>query len=101
MAVRYFEGVENKSFELPDYSKEKTFTSEGLGSVYKIVPHQEVNILKMVWPRLPDKRPFWKHKPLHYLKHLFGNKGPNSLLSELIKQELASNIVCGSISRLL
>ena len=62
---------------------------------------QEVNILKIVWPRLPDKRPFWREKPLLYLKHIFGNKGPNSLLSELVKQELALNIVAGQVVRLM
>lgn len=38
---------------------------------------------------------FYKKKPDDYLTHLLGHEGPNSLLSLLIDEGLASELVVG------
>jgi insulysin len=49
---------------------------------------------------LPDQRGNWKSKPLSYISHLVGHEGKNSLLSELIKQDLATGLSAGPMERL-
>jgi len=66
----------------------------------KIVPVKDVKRLEIKWPMLPDSRHLWEGDPLAYISHLIGHEGKNSLLSELIKQDLATSISSGNYKRL-
>lgn len=41
---------------------------------------------------MPSTRQYWDASPLDYLSHVIGHEGKNSLLSELIRQDLASGV---------
>ena len=49
---------------------------------------------------LPGDTTFTKKKSISYISHVIGHEGPNSLLSCLIEQNLATNLTCGSTSRM-
>jgi insulysin len=68
--------------------------------VIKIVPVKDVRRLELKWPMLPDSRHLWEGDPLAYISHLIGHEGKNSLLSELIRLDLATSISAGNYKRL-
>ena len=49
---------------------------------------------------MPVSKMACKKKSAHYLSHVLGHEGPNSLLSELIKASLATGLSAGSSARL-
>lgn len=49
---------------------------------------------------MPSATEKWRSKPLNYISHVVGHEGPNSLLSELIKQGLATSLSAGEKYRL-
>ena len=51
-----------------------------------------MRLLTIKWPKLPCTKKIWDGNPLGYLSHIFGHEGENSLLSELVKQDLAINL---------
>lgn len=51
------------------------------------------------WMTPPNSR-YWRTKPHHYLSHIIGHEGPNSLLSHLIKEGLANGLTAGGSDRL-
>ena len=65
----------------------------------KIVPVLDLRQLNVMWPGLPDSRHLWDGDPLFYIANVFGYAGPNSLLSELIRRDLASGLLTGSSTR--
>lgn len=58
----------------------------------KIVPIKDVRSLSIDWPMMPSTKPYWDANPLDYLSHVIGHEGKNSMLSELIRQDLASGV---------
>lgn len=52
------------------------------------------------WPKLPPVRDRWDGNPLQYLSHALGHEGENSLMSELIRQDLAVVVMAGPATRL-
>ena len=55
--------------------------------------------MEVLWPMLPNALPYWETKPLSYISHNLGHEGKNSLLSELIKQDLVASLNSGSGNR--
>jgi len=49
---------------------------------------------------LPETLSKNKTKPVNYLSHVIGHEGPNSLLSTLISEGLASGLSSGEAPRL-
>jgi insulysin len=49
---------------------------------------------------MPITETFSKEKSNSYLSHSIGHEGPNSLLSQLIKDSLATGLSAGSSARL-
>jgi insulysin len=93
--------VQNKNYVGQDFSNEVTFCSEnGLGHIYFVVPEKDNKQLKITWPEMPSAANKWRSKPLSYISHVLGHEGPNSLLSELIKQGLATSLSASEKSRL-
>lgn len=101
IAVENFNDVVDKNLIQTDYKDEITFNQEnGLGHIFKIIPLKDVKSLSIVWPIMPEFQSKWMHKPQYYITHVIGHEGPNSLLSELIKQGLALSLSCGTETRL-
>jgi len=101
LAVTNFGQVTNKSLSSIDYTNEVTFCNEnGLGHIYYVVPEKDIKLLKIAWPELPAASHKWQSKPLNYITHVIGHEGPNSLLSELIKQGLATSLSASTTARL-
>ena len=100
LAVEHFTGIQNKNLTLKDFTKgEPLFDEKTLGHLVKIVPIKDVRQLTLSWPQLPDSRHFWDANPLSYISHVIGHEGKNSLLSELIRQDLADGLQSGNKMR--
>ena len=100
-AQEKFSDIENKNFESIDYSNEDTFVHEnGLGHFLYIVPQKDIRTLKVKWPCLKSFKHSWKSKPFRYITEVIGSESKNSLLSELIKQGLATSCNCLTFDRL-
>ena len=56
--------------------------------------------MSIKWPVLPSVKEYWNGSPLHYLSNSLGHEGENSLLSELIRQDLAVVVTAGPAARL-
>ena len=97
LAVEHFSGILNKDLILRDFIAEGVplYDESTLGHLVKIVPIKELRSLSLNWPQLPDLRHLWDSNPLHYLSHVIGHEGKNSLLSELIKQDLVTSLSAG------
>jgi insulysin len=86
---------------MPDYSSDVMYDSDNaFGHMIKIVPVKDVKRLEIKWPMLHDSRNLWEGDPLSYISHLIGHEGKNSLLSELIRMDLATSISAGNYKRL-
>ena len=71
-----------------------------LGHVIQYVPVKDSKLLTIKWPDLPSVKDLWSGNPLLYLSHSIGHEGENSLLSELIRQDLAVVVMAGPSSKL-
>jgi insulysin len=70
-----------------------------MGHVFKVVPNKNIKRLKVLW-NLPASKHLFNEKPNIYISHLIGHEGPNSLLSQLIKEGLATALSSSASDRL-
>jgi insulysin len=97
LALQNFSQVEDRNSKIPDYSKDIMYDSDtALGHLIKIAPVKDIRKIEIKWPMLPDSRHYWNGDPLDYISHLIGHEGKTSLLSELIRQDLATSISSGN-----
>jgi insulysin len=96
MAVKHFQNIEDKQLVLQDFSADDLFKSR-TGAWVKIVTVKDLKMLKLLWPNLPRDTEFYKTSPLGYISHVLGHEGENSLLSELIRKDLATSCDSSSI----
>ena len=100
IAETNFTEVENRDLPFRDFSNEKVFDLEhSFGKIYKVIPTKNLKALHLEWI-MPVTSTFDRVKSCRYLSHVLGHEGPNSLLSELIRQELATTLSAGSHPRL-
>ena len=100
MAVENFADIVNKNLLLHDYTKgDPLYDHNTLGHLIKIVPIKDLRLLTISWPQLPEARIMWDSNPMNYISRCMGHEGKNSLLSQLIKDDLATALNAGSISR--
>jgi insulysin len=99
LAIDNFSEVANKNVILPDFSKEVVYDDQSMGHVFKIVPNKNIKRLKILW-NLPSSKLLYKEKPMSFISHLIGHEGPNSLLSQLIKEGLATALSSSDSDRL-
>jgi len=92
LADNMFCNVKNFDFTLPNYYSPEPFNKENLGFFYNVVPVKELNEIRFYW-FLEDLSKHYKFQPLGYFSSLFGHEGPNSLLSSLINDDLATGLV--------
>ena len=99
-AIEHFSEVQNKDLVTTDFTKgDPLYDETALGHIVKIVPVKDTKQLTINWPQLPSAKYLWDANPVDYLSHVIGHEGKNSLLSELIKQDLASSLSSGSSAR--
>eukprot|EP01022_Parablepharisma_sp_SALTPOND_P015525 TRINITY_DN2202_c2_g1_i1.p1 TRINITY_DN2202_c2_g1~~TRINITY_DN2202_c2_g1_i1.p1 ORF type:complete len:1261 (+),score=181.96 TRINITY_DN2202_c2_g1_i1:85-3783(+) len=91
-ALEHFSSIENKNLKILDTSLPVAYDESRLEKIYKVVPVSPKHILRVLW-KFPDTRKKYKSKPSHYLSHVLGHEGPNSLLSYLIDEKLALSLV--------
>lgn len=95
-----FSEVENRDLPVKDFSDHVVFDEKHtFGRICKIIPSKDIKALTMEW-QMPVSTTFSKKKSCNYLSHSIGHEGPNSLLSQLIKDSLATGLSAGSSSRL-
>jgi insulysin len=60
------------------------------------------NIKRLVFrfPLIPDQSAFWRTQPAAYVASVLGHEGKNSLLSELVRQDLATELAASLSSQL-
>lgn len=88
-----FSAVPNKNLDRPKVD-DMPYEAKNLQKLIKICPVKDRHRLKLTWI-IDDMNKFYKKKPEEYLTHLLGHEGPNSLLSLLIDEGLASELVVG------
>jgi insulysin len=85
--------------KLADFSKEVVYDASSLGQLVKAVPNKNLKQLRILW-NLPSSSLMWNSKPNSYISHCLGHEGPNSLLSQLIKESLATALTSSTHNRL-
>lgn len=100
LVKKNFADVVDKDLPFHDFSGETVFNREhSFGRIFKVVPEKQLKNLTLKW-QLPGRVCGDSKKSTRYLSHLIGHEGPNSLLSELIKEGLAQSLSAGSSDRL-
>lgn len=101
LAVTHFSDVVDKGQTALDFSGEvdRIYDEESLGHVFHMVPNKNLKQLRVLW-NLPGSNDLWRSKPSSYLSHLLGHEGPGSLLSQLIREGLATSLQSGNSTRL-
>jgi len=99
LAVENFSEVENKDVKLKDFSSESVYDESSQGHVFKVVPNKNIKRLKLLW-NLPPSKNLWREKPNSYISTVLGHEGPNSLLSQLISEGLATALMAGGSNRM-
>ncbi len=99
LAVDNFSEVINKDVKLKDFSSEVVYDETSERHIFKVVPNKNIKRLKLLW-NLPPSKNLWREKPNSYLSSVIGYEGPNSLLSQLISEGLASALMAGGSNRM-
>ncbi len=99
LAVDNFSEVVNKDVKLKDFSSEVVYDETSERHIFKVVPNKNIKRLKLLW-NLPPSKNLWREKPNSYLSSVIGHEGPNSLLSQLISEGLASALMAGGSNRM-
>ena len=99
LAIQNFSEVVDKDVQLPGFGNEVCFDETNLATIYKVVPNKDIKKLDICWI-LPYSKHMWQKKPGSYLSHVFGHEGPNSLLSYLIQEGLATGLTSSNGNRL-
>jgi len=90
-ARKYFSPIVNKNVQVPSFFEPKPFDEANLGYLYKVEPVMNENKISFFIPieyveKLHDT---W---PADYISHCIGHEGAGSLLSALIKEDLAISL---------
>lgn len=99
-AEENFSQIENKDISHCDWTKEVCFDEEhSFGRIFKMIPAKQMKSMTLKFS-LPGQLSLSDEKSGKYLSHVFGHEGPNSLLSCLIKEGLATALTAGNSTRL-
>ncbi|XP_011869711.1 PREDICTED: insulin-degrading enzyme-like [Vollenhovia emeryi] len=82
MIVDLFSDVTNKDVEIPDVWSENPFKDEDCGTIWYIVPIQEIRRLQIMFP-LPKLEQQHHCSAIPYITHLLQHKGKGSIFSAL------------------
>ena len=87
-AKEYFDPIKNANVTVPKVT-DIPFEAEQLGTFWRVFPVKDKDILDFTWV-MEDFDPYYKNNPIKYISHLLGHEGPNSLLSYLMDEGLAT-----------
>lgn len=92
--VKYFANIVNKNVGVPSFGEVRAYDERNLGMLYKVEPVSNENKISFFIPieyveRLHDS------KPADYISHCLGHEGEGSLLSALIRDNLAVELSAG------
>ena len=87
-ARKYFTAIENKNVVVPSFFEPKAFDEGNLGYLYKVEPVKNENKISFFIP-IEYVEKLHDTKPADYVSHCVGHEGEGSLLSALIKDDLA------------
>jgi len=87
-----FTPIKNIDVEVPNLCEPHPFPQEYLGKEISFVPVQDKDSLTLTFI-LPYYELELKTQPLNYFSHLFGHEGENSLLSYLVSEGLALELM--------
>jgi len=94
--TKIFETVPlNDSSSLPNFMENRPYNKDNLNILYKIVPIKNTDKLWFKWYLEDVDGSNYKSEPLKYVSSVLGHEGPNSLLSSLMKDDLASSLSTG------
>ena len=82
-----------------DYSDDPGFEL-GKGCVLRYLPLKATKVFTIKWEDFPSTYKQGPGSALNYIGHVIGHEGQNSLLSYLISEDLATNLMAGPSSRL-
>ena len=99
LAAENFSDVEDKDIKLKDFSSEEVYDENSYGHLFKVVPNKNIKSLRMLW-NLPPSKEMWREKPNSYIAHILGHEGPHSLLSQIIREGLATALNSSSSNRM-
>jgi len=88
---KYFSAIENKNVILPSYFEPKPFNEENLGYLYKVEPVMNENKISFFIPIIYVEK-MHDTRPADYVSHCIGHEGEGSLLSALIREDLAVSL---------
>ena len=99
-AVQHFSKVENRNLPARDFSKEVVYDeAHTFGRICKIIPDKVLRQIALKWINPPTTALNTK-KSSYYISKVMGNEGPNSLLSQLIKENLATGLGAASEAKM-
>ena len=81
--------------KVPSFFEPAPYDASNLGYLYKIEPVMKENKLSVFIP-LPYIEKLYATKPAEYLSHCLGHEGEGSLLSALIRDDVATQLVAYS-----
>ena len=93
IAKKLFSPIENKDVKVPSYEEPKPYQENNLGFLYKLKPVKEKNSLSFLVP-IETCEKLHATRPAGYISHTLGHEGEGSLLSKLIKMDLATELMC-------
>ena len=76
------------------------YGDDALGHLIKFIPIKEMRRITLKWPKLPPVKDLWECDPFRFIGYAVGHEGKNSLLSELIRQDLAVSLSSSNQPRL-
>ncbi|CAD8060229.1 unnamed protein product [Paramecium primaurelia] len=92
-AIDMFSDIPNKNYNRPNVNIEGSQIIQN--KLIKIVPINDEDHLDLIWV-IDYLHPHFQNCPGKYIAHLIGHEGEGSLLSYLIKENLAYELQCGT-----
>ena len=87
-----FSNIENKNVEIPSFGDPPIYPKENLGYLFTIKPVRNQNVIRIKWFYNDWREKDIYNKPTKIVRHILGHEGKNSLLSYLIKNNLANDL---------
>ena len=105
LAHEHFSDISKKDLPSPNYAAmPPVFDLEhSFGRIFKIVPQGRIHQLSIMWTfeeKMLKGSGNWRNQTTAFLTHILGHEGPNSLLSCLVKNGMATSLSSGCVSKL-
>lgn len=88
-----FEAIPNKQLPQPSFPSD-VFLPEHVGTLLKVVPERDGNVLELLWAVPPSRREY-RAGALDYLSFLLGHEGTGTACAALKRAGLITSLVAG------